>query len=543
MVEKIKERNKKMAKVVADMGPVIRAVKQAGQSIDQVQEMITDVHESVFQTDHNVQTLLMEIKELTTAFHAFSHSMTLSRRQEAAMAKLAELKETARVQFGGYEEVRRIMTEVLKLMEEGETKAYGALLKKWNETEPDYWLSPCLRVVSAWVQNKPEEAEAAIQQALHRDKGKATLFFLLLNYKANRPAAALAWLSPYIEGLNTHALDSNAAIILEAFRLNGFGPDVSGDIEAQIMQWARQLDFTAHWTVHFQSLSESMDPGAYFYLQKYSPTWGAIKNAVEAAFLHKTIYEHVHALLSEGAEKEDTGNEEAQLPDFETPLRKLIDELDKAEAPIHGQIQYEQRVIDCGGDEQQASFSVAKPDRHTPARQLFTALTPLALALNKDRLLAAYEQLTDPVKIPVDIIITHEDFSMSTTDGSNEMHILDKYYRMIEGEKNQALSDIKLTLKERLTRNQKRLEAVEEAYETQREKGVAILRGLMAEVRDVREILAQAEAEREKTTALLSGITLAPPLPKPTRGRKPKPAVPVFAKKLAKWDVLPLVSL
>jgi len=523
-----------MAKVVADMGPVIRAVKQAGQNIEQVQEMITDVHESVFQTDHNVQTILMEIEKLTLAFNTFSHNMALNRRQEAALAKLAEMKEEIKNKFGAYEEVRRVAIEAFKLMEEGEVKIAKAMLDEVKDAAGEYWLSAGLRVVSAWLSNKPDESEVAMQHALRLDKGKATLFFLFLCRKANRPAAVLAWLCRYIEGLDTNALDGNTELILETFRTNGFGPDATGAVEAQITNWTGQLDFSAHWTAQFQNLTWAFAVQDYPNLQKYSPTWNAVKSAVEAAYLHGTIYEYISNVITPNEEAP-----EAPPPDFETRLQALINGLDKAEFSIHTKMQYEQRVLDCGGDEQQASFSVAKPDRHAPARQLFTVLTPLSLALNKERLLAVYEKLTDPVKIPVDIIITYGHFSMSTTDGSNEMAILDKYYRLVESEKEAALAEVKLTFTERLTKNYKRLEAIETRFEEEREKGVNILRGLLEEVRHVREILQHAEAEREKTTTLLGEITLVPPLPKPTRGRKPKPVVPPFAKKLASWDVLP----
>jgi hypothetical protein len=537
-----------MPKNATDIGPVIRAVKQANQNIELV-------HDAVYHTDQNVQTLLAGITHLTAAFNHFAENYALNRRQETAITRLAEIKKEQHEKFGAYGAVRQTAKLMLQLLEDGNPSEAINRLASVENTACDYWLACCLSVVFAWLGDRPDKAREALEKASRLNNEKTALFFILFSHKAARQGEALEWVRYYFANPNM-TLNKDSEIILEAYRTGKHGADGKAlDINA--------LGQSDGWGEFFDNMRPILPADAYPLLQKHSPLWPALKNARQTADLHGITFEYITTVFNR-SDKYST----------EDILTRLLTERDDAELLLHEKAQYEQRIIDCGGDEQSSAAPAKKRSTYTPG-------IAFTIVLNRDRVEKAYGEIIQSAYLPEEIAVNVGTFSAKITVDTCEMVILDSYYRSVETEKQAAVQQAVPSVFDRLglylggflglvgiicliagvgflawvafasalicvinhyiskknIRNRQRL--IDGQYEHEREKGIITLRGIFKEINDFRDKMEASQDDRDKITDLLAGISIDPPVPKALRGRKPKPVIPPFAMGLPEWSVLP----
>lgn len=540
------------------MGPVIRAIKQAGQSIE-------SVHDAVYQTDQNVQTLLAGIENLTEAFNHFALNQQMHRRYELAVMRVAEIKKELNESYGAYEEVRKTAAKVLKSLADGETETARELLVTVKETAPGYWLTHCLNALSAWLGDHSNDANKSLNEALHLNSEKTMLFFILFNQKHTRRGAAIDWVDKYLMQQDLEKPDKETTVILNAYRTGKFGMDADGVLAKRFETGPNQLNTSNDWRNRFLAMRPNLSSDSYPLMQKHSPMWPALKEAMETANLHGVVLEY----LTEAFNQNNDANGTATLTNL---LDDLISGFDDAEQPLHEKILYEQQIINGGGIEQRVKTQDNKNETPDAA---------LTVALNRLNVADAYRDIVQSAYIPERITINVNAFSAST-DGTDEIPLLDQYYRSVEADKKAAMQQVTPHLseayglyaggvlgllgfilllavsgfvglfiiilggvavsgyfisKKNITH---RHHMIEKKYEHERETGIPILRALITEAHGFQTELEEAQTKSVDVLDLISNIHMAPPASSAPRKRKAKPSADAAsAKGFPAWDLLP----
>lgn len=435
---------------------------------------------------------------------------------------------------------------------------------------PGYWLAPCLVALAAWINDQPELAERAVKEGLKRDDEKTSLFFGLVCRRADRKQSSLKWIQRYLASQDEENLDRKTIIILDAYASGVLGADTEGTVSRQMGEWLENLSEkpgfvekqTTQWTDAINLKKKPLKDTSYTYLKQYSHTWPEMEGELECAHLHQTMLDYLSGIFDQ---KPSTNTIKMQLDEI---LDSLVTDFDDEELPLRKKEKLEQLVIDFDGDEKRAKQNMAIEQSayeiHKDFTQLLTdaAMKPesshssistqkFALALSKDWLSNAYSDITASyrMKIPNDVEVNVDTFNDRTQDGQNENQLLSNFNNLVNQEKDAALSANVLSGFEQfcfyggiavgvlgllmclighilpgiiaviagvgmVIRNisaKKNIEVVrrniESSFEEKRNKGMQIIRALLAEVVDYREEFARLDSQSQEVMDYLERIS------------------------------------
>lgn len=490
-----------------------------------------------------------ELEQLVDEFHAFVNEQMLRNREQLAETRVVKLRQEIQKRFGHYDVVRRMATGILQATD------IGIIRKEIinNATEdtmiktPGYWLAPCLVALAAWIADNKELAQKAVNEAIARDDEKTSLFFALICRRADRKTILV--LSAYANGL--------------------WGNDLENEVGGQMKEWLEHLEAKPgfvekqreQWKQAILLKKPDLSKEADFpYLQQYSPTWPAMAAVLSGAYLHAVLYDDFAAIFQQ---KNPTKELTAHLDDM---LDELVTNFDDEELPLRKKEQLEQLVLDFHGDEAEANkhMDVQKTsfETHKNFVQLLTdasmspelvhadaATQKFAISLSKDWILDAYRDITvtNRSAVPQGITFELQGFEAQTQNGENEEEILASWDSFVDRQKEEAMKGKEMTKTGEMCKTLRWVFAalavvgfyitivggivfailaiwaysryngertrylaakkVAEEWESNRPKGQEILRALLAEVVDVRELFQKKDAEFTKTEAFLKELT------------------------------------
>ena len=432
-----------------------------------------------------------------------------------------------------------------------------------------YWLTPCLVAMAAWINDMPELADKALKEAIRRNDEKTSLLFALICRRADRKDASLKWTQRFLANQDEEKLNRNAIIILDAFASGLLGADSEGVVSKQMTEWLDRLSQkpgfteqqTTQWSTAINLKRKPLSGNGYTYLAKYSKTWPVLKDILEGAYLHITIFEYFENIFNQETSSDSL---KAQLDEI---LSNLVTEYDEEELPFREKLRFEELVIKYNGDDKRAKIDMDAEktafDTHKDFTQLLTdaAMKPevshssvstqkFAIAMSKEWITNAYNDVIakNRMKIPHEIEINLESFNEKTTDGQNETQLIAVWNSLIEKEKASALATNVLTGFEQFClwggaavgvvgilafvggagflgflmvaigigmlinhfSKKKKVVATRETLETQfeekRKSGEQIIRATLAEVVDFRAEFKRKDAESQKVTDFLEQI-------------------------------------
>ena len=553
-----------------------RAISQA--NLDAIEKNLKFIHGNLQSLDQSVKTVNQEVQyvnsevaKLADQFQQFVLKDIMVKRLQLAETKLVKIRQELDKKFGHYDEVRRTTTGILQANDLG-------LVKKstiTNATEelmistPNYWLTPCLVALAAWINDDKDLADKALKEALKRNDEKASLFFALVCRRAARKVACLQWTQRYLANQDEENLDRKAVVILDAYTSGLLGTDSEGVVFRQMDEWLSHLSEkpgfvekqTKQWSDAIQLKRKALSDNSYTYLQKYSSTWPVLKDILEGANLHGEILEYFTDIFNQEA---SSATVKKQLDDI---LDSLVTDFDDEELPLRKQEKFEQFIVDFNGDEnlakQHMTIEQTAFETHKDFTQLLTdaAMKPetahanastqkFAIALSRDWISNAYNDLVaqNRMKIPNDINIELGNFAATTTDGQNEKELIAKFNAYIDKEKADALVQCELSkfdeyclygggiiaamglgmcftgssflgiiaivagagLAFKHFSKKKQIETlrsdIESQFEDKRAKESSVIRALLAEVVDFRSDFTVKDAESTKVIDFLSQI-------------------------------------
>ncbi len=520
----------------------------------------------------NVKVVYDEIGSLAQEFHDFVSLQIRANRLVQAETRLVKIRQELEKKYGHYDIVRRTTTGILQADDLGIVKkdTISNATEELMLSTPGYWLAPCLVALAAWINDQPGLADKALREGIKRNDEKTSLFFALICRRADRKAACLKWTQRYLANQDEEELDRKTIIVLDAFASGLLGADSEGIISKQMDEWLSKLEEkpgfteqqTQQWSDAINLKRKPIDTSSYTYLRKYSKTWPLLQDILEGANLHAIMLDYLTSIFEQ---KASTASLKEQLDEI---LNSLVTDFDDEELPLRREEKFEQFVVDFEGDENRARQNMAIEqsafDTHKDFTQLLTdaAMKPesshssastqkFAFALSKDWVTNAYSDIIaqNRMKIPNEIEINVDTFNDKTTDGQNENELIDKFNKLVDSEKANALAQCVLSAFEKFClygggiivaigvgmliagsvflgliaivagaglminhfSKKKQIEQnrqnIEKQFEEKRDKGSQIIRATLAEVVDFREEFVEKDAGSQQVLDFLEQIS------------------------------------
>ena len=446
----------------ADLSLIERSLSNLAGSIDYVNNRVDQV-------DDNVKIVYNEVEKLANEFREYVEMQSLANRKAEAKMNLSAIRDKLKDNFGHYDVVRRTATGILQANDLAIVKSsmLSHVTEKQMIETPNYWLTPCLVALSAWINDDKALAERALAEGIRRNDEKTSLFFGLICRRIGRESSSLKWFARYLEAQDEEKLDRKAVIVLDAFASGLLGNDTENFVYQQIQEWMSNLEakpgFTEkqldNWKNAINSKRVPLQKGLYPYLEKYSNTWDNLKDVLEGANLNNDLYEYFKKVFEQ---KEETKKLKVELDKI---LDSLVTEFDEEELPLKREEQFEELVVRYNGSESKAKSQIALEksvyDDYRDFMQLLTdasmnpesskssvATQKFATALSRDNIVTAFNDVVaqNRMNVPYEIEINVDTFNDKTQDGEDEEEILDRFEKLVEQEKQTELSKVKLSI-------------------------------------------------------------------------------------------------
>ena len=446
----------------ADLSLIERSLSNLAGSVDYVNNRVDQV-------DDNVKIVYNEVEKLANEFREYVEMQSLANRKAEAKMNLSAIRDKLKDNFGHYDVVRRTATGILQANDLAIVKSsmLSHITEKQMIETPNYWLTPCLVALAAWINDDKDLAERALAEGIRRNDEKTSLFFGLICRRIGRESSSLKWLARYLEAQDEEKLDRKAVIVLDAFASGLLGNDTENFVYKQIQEWTSNLEakpgFTErqldNWRDAINSKRIPLQKGLYPYLEKYSHTWNSLQNILEGANLNNDLYEYFKKIFDQ---KEETKKLKVELDKI---LDSLVTEFDEEELPLKREEQFEELVVKYNGSESKAHAQMALEksvyDDYRDFMQLLTdasmnpeeskssvATQKFATALSRNNIVTAFNDVTaqNRMNVPYEIEINVDSFNDKTQDGEDEEEVLNRFENLVEQEKQADLSKLKLNM-------------------------------------------------------------------------------------------------
>ena len=446
----------------ADLSLIERSLSNLAGSIDYVNNRVDQV-------DDNVKIVYNEVEKLANEFREYVEMQSLANRKAEAKMNLSAIRDKLKDNFGHYDVVRRTATGILQANDLAIVKSsmLSHVTEKQMIETPNYWLTPCLVALAAWINDDKALAERALAEGIRRNDEKISLFFGLICRRIGRENSSLKWFARYLEAQDEEKLDRKAVIVLDAFASGLLGNDTENFVYQQIQEWMSNLEakpgFTEkqldNWKNAINSKRVPLQKGLYPYLEKYSNTWDNLQDVLEGANLNNDLYEYFKKVFEQ---KEETKKLKVELDKI---LDSLVTEFDEEELPLKREEQFEELVVRYNGSESKAHAQMTLEksvyDDYRDFMQLLTdasmnpeeskssvATQKFATALSRNNIVTAFNDIVaqNRMNVPYDIEINVDTFNDKTQDGEDEEEVLNRFENLVEQEKQTDLSKLKLNM-------------------------------------------------------------------------------------------------
>ena len=170
---------------------VCRVIDVANSGFSHISSGMNVIDKNVGTVNNNVAVINSEVAKLAREFAEYVKSDAKAKALIRAEAKIGNLRDKLKDQFGHHEIVRKHTTGILQAddLDLVRRETIETVTEELMLQAPGYWLAPCLIAIAAWLNDKKDLAEKAVKEAIKRDDEKTSLLFGLICRRANRNAA------------------------------------------------------------------------------------------------------------------------------------------------------------------------------------------------------------------------------------------------------------------------------------------------------------------------------------------------------------------
>ena len=316
---------------------------EVNKAMEYVRSRINDV-------DVSTSELFALIDDLTNSYFTFKNLSTASKN-------VTQFTDEYFTKFKFFEELRRIsLGYVIGLDahicsdENMRKRVEGVYLQN-----TEYWLAYGIMAVMLWASDEEEAAKRAMSKALSMDYLSSSLFFLLINLRFTRGDAAKKWYLSYLDHVDTENLGNEWQYLLQAYLSGVFGIDKEFNQLVQKCFTDMLLQMESMHPNYGNSIIEKTFAYSNSYihitknefetLRRNCPDYNELKSLLSSAEKNEVLAVHFRNVI-----EDDTRVESDLFQRIENILYDLISSYDKEELKVIKNRKYNEMVIKAKGD-------------------------------------------------------------------------------------------------------------------------------------------------------------------------------------------------
>ncbi len=448
----------------ADLSGIFSSLRNLNDNIAQVSNQVGFMTAELNQTRS-------DLSRLEQAFADFVESDLKAKELSLAETRQVKVRQELDTTFEYYGIVRRQATGILQAsdIQLVRKETLRSATEELMISAPRYWLAPALVALSAWLGDNRDLAQRALAEAIRRDDEKTSLFFALIARRAGRNEVNRTWLDRYFGLQNPYKLNRQTVVMVDALANGVFGVDVTLHCGKRISAWIAELSEQAgfveaqrvQWGKALLSKAPTKDHAArYPNLQRFSPTWPVLNQAINGVAMHELVLGHFQAMFQ--GEISPAASVLAAVDDL---LSKLVTSFDDEELPLRRQEELCRLIIEESGDRRAAQkrydLQATVLDEAVDFTQLLThaAMHPelsrvtratqrFAVAHSRNWILDAHADVTAKARlaVPADVSLDIEGWQGVTQNGENETELLQSLQQEIDAREARHLAGMKLPI-------------------------------------------------------------------------------------------------
>ena len=302
------------------------------------------------EADVSTKELFELIADLTNSYFTFKNLSTASKN-------VTQFTDEYYTRSKFFNELRRItLGYVIGL--DTHISSDRTMRKKVEEAylqNSEYWLAYAIMAVMLWASDEEEAAKRAMSKALTMDYFSTSLFFLLINLRFTRIDAAKKWYLSYLDRVDMENLGEEWQYLLQAYLSGVFGVDKEFNhlVHKCFTDMLEQME-SMHPNYGNRVMEKTLAYSeSYIYVTK---------NEFETLRRHSADYEELKRLLSSAEKNEelavhfrsiiedDTQVEYNMFQRIENILYDLINAYDRDELAVIKNRRYNEMILKSKGD-------------------------------------------------------------------------------------------------------------------------------------------------------------------------------------------------
>lgn len=414
-----------------NVGDVYQSVNNVTGHVNEIDNKVTSVTDTVKTLEEEIKSFMLEIRESSIVGNA---------RQTILMDE-NELNK----KFGHYDKIRRKISGILQSTDMNAIKksTIESISEESLINTPDYFLSPALFALCAWILDDKEKAEIALKEAIKRDNEKTSLLFCLINLRAGRTNTSIRWLNRYLNIQDPRKMDSKIITVLNAITSGVFGIKAKEICISKVNLWLIELNSFSElkdkektrWIKYLKSNIDPLDDDVFPYLKYYSKEYEDIKENISISLSYNKTYEKLQNITNTN----NTINIDS-IKTIDSLLNMLVFSYEKEDLELRRDIRKNKHIIDSNGDMKKALEDFEDTSKiYDEKSDLLTHLTNIvlenkttnpsietrkyALSLEKNIIKDAINDINKGNEKPLNINFKINDWEGSTINGSNEIEL------------------------------------------------------------------------------------------------------------------------
>lgn len=303
----------------------------------------------------------LEVQETFAAINNLSEKYLNYKNISMASKELSRATDEYHTRFFFYNKLRRITLGYI-IGVDAQIISSQSLRKQVEDIylqNTEYWLAYAIAAIMLWCSDEHDAALRALARSLLMDRYHACLFYLLVNLRFNRNAAARKWYMAYLEKSSSESPGSECQYLLQAYFHGAFGQDEELGrkvAEGYKRMYARLREiepaFSARAKEHARRFAERLPHKTrndYALLKYHCESYGELEELLSSAEKNALLAEYFNALQEAPPDKAEG------LPQrIENILYALISDYEAAELLVIKKMRYNEAVINANGDLKQA---------------------------------------------------------------------------------------------------------------------------------------------------------------------------------------------
>lgn len=419
-----------------NIGHLADNIGQVSLNVVEVDSKVNEVTATVASIEEEIKNFMVEIKGSTIVSNA----------KQSIMMSQAELEK----KFGHYDLVRRKINGILQASDMHALTKEN--LKNTSEESlintPNYWLSPALSALSAWLLNDKIAAEKALSEAMRRDDEKTSLLFSLIHARAGRYESSNKWLRRYLDMQDPLAMEAVILIVLDAITSGALGVQSIDLVKEKIEAWKMEL---ANADINKDEIKKLntfigdlrlVEEENYPFIKDYTNEYENLNKSVATTKSKGRVLSYFKNIYEE---KIDDNSKDKKIDRI---LDLLVFNCENEELDLKRDIARNKFIIEENGNVAKADERFVKSEfAYDKASNFYSLLVSvaiglreaaptvkkLAVALCKDIIITAYEEILKDTGLKQEefIKVNINEWSNEFKDGSEENHAinnLNNYY-------------------------------------------------------------------------------------------------------------------